>query len=141
MIGAMTYIGFDFGTKKIGVAIGSDDTRCSRPLTTVRMTRRGPDWDALDRLMRVWQPGAIVVGVPITHGDRASERALRCNRFGRRLAGRYRVPLHFVDESLTSKSAEGHLKDDGLNHGQRMLLRDQVAAQLILETFLHDQLP
>ena len=66
MIRPKTYVGFDFGTKKIGVAVGSDMTRSSRALATVQVIRGGPDWAALDHLMDEWRPDAAVVGLPVT---------------------------------------------------------------------------
>ncbi len=128
-------LGFDYGQKRIGVAVGQRLTATARPLVTLATRNGAPDWEAIGRLLREWQPEALVVGVP-THADGSEFETTRAaRRFGNRLAGRYNLRVHFVDETLTSAAAESLLSEAGALRDCGEL--DRVAAQLILETWLH----
>lgn len=128
---ARTLLGFDFGDKRIGVAVGQTLTGTANALTTIRMTRQQPDWAAITRLIDDWQPQALVVGIPLTmHGD---EQPLtdRARAFARKLEGRYHLPVHGVDERLSSRAARDEL--------QSSYSVDPAAARIILETWLTEQ--
>jgi putative Holliday junction resolvase len=131
-----TLLGFDYGTKKIGVAVGQTVTRTASPLTTLRHRGQKPDWAAIEALVREWRPEAAVLGLPHNMDDTEEETlAAPVRRFARQLAGRFGIPVHLVDERLTTLAAERALRDQGRG---RVDALDAYAAKLILETWLGD---
>ncbi|MEN8175837.1 MAG: Holliday junction resolvase RuvX [Pseudomonadota bacterium] len=124
-------LGFDYGTRRIGVAVGDSITRRARPLTTVKAAEGKPDWRAIQALLDEWRPDALVVGLPYNMDDSESEIAPLARRFARQLEGRFGLPVHLVDERLTTHEAEAHL---GAEASRRREL-DPLAAALILETW------
>ncbi len=132
------FLGFDFGLRRTGVAVGEALTGSARPLQTLSCRDGQPDWDQVAALISEWRPLGLVVGVP-THADgtlpAAGEAA---QRFARRLHGRYRLPVHTIDEHLSSREAERALGERGL-HGQRLRKQkgkiDSLAASIILESW------
>ena len=127
-VSAQSYLSFDFGLKRVGVASGNDLTDTATPLTTIAV-QGAARFDAIGRLLRDWQPGAIVVGVP-RHPDGAPhENTLRAERFARQLAGRFGLPVHEVDERYTTTEAHALGATDA----------DAAAAALILEQFLRQR--
>ncbi len=134
-----TLLGFDFGVRRIGVAVGQTITASARPLTTLNCPQRGvPDWAALDRLLREWQPQALVVGRP-THADGSdNSTTVASDAFARALGDRYRLSVHRVDERLSSHEAETRLAQQGTRARQKKGAIDMMAACIILETWLAD---
>ncbi len=128
---AEVFLGFDYGSKRIGVAVGQSITHSARPLETVCSRNDRPDWQAITRLVHTWQPTGLVVGLPVNMDGTEQEATHRARRFSRQLAGRYALPVHLVDERLSSVEAELRLRDQG-HLGDEV---DPVAAQLILETW------
>ena len=98
-------LGFDFGTRRIGVAIGNRLTRHARPLTTID-SRDDARWQALGALIDEWQPAELAVGIPRHPDDTPHEMTARCERFARQLEGRYRLPVARVDERYSSAVVE-----------------------------------
>ena len=133
----LTFLGFDHGTRNIGVAVGQTRTRTAQDLDTV--ARRGcvPDWDRISRHVADWQPDAFVVGLPLDSLGRETAMSREARRFGQSLAGRYNLEVHWVNEFLSSEAALELVSRQG-RRGARGL-KDQVAARLILETFLDEQ--
>ena len=127
-------LGFDYGTKRIGVAVGQSITSSAAPLAIVRATDGRPDWGHISRLIREWKPAALVVGLPYNMDDSEADIAPRVRKFARQLEGRYRLPVHLVDERLTSVEAERRLGRDAERSGRL----DSLAATFILETWLRD---
>lgn len=147
-----TLLGFDFGTRRIGVAVGQELTGQARPLTVVRARRDGgPDWDTISRLIAEWRPDALVVGMPLHMDGSEHELTRLARRFGNRLAGRYNLPVHRVDERLTSVEAERLLAEAGADTDRQRGRRrrtgnaeadvDSLAAALILQAWLDRQPP
>jgi len=128
-------LGFDFGPRKIGVAVGQTLTGSASPLTTLRARDRRPDWEGIGRLIGEWTPQALVVGIPYDMDDKEVDWAPRVHRFVRQLEGRFRLPVHRVDERLTSREARTLM---GRAATSREAV-DAVAASLILETWLSEQ--
>ena len=125
----LSFLAFDFGTKRVGVATGNTLTRSAQPLRSVAGGAAAP-FDAIGRLIAEWQPDALVVGVP-RHPDGAPhENTRRARRFASQLQGRFRLPVHEVDERYTTTEAKA-LDAPDLDAG---------AAAIILEQFLstHD---
>lgn len=134
-----TYLGFDFGRRRIGVAAGQRLTASAEAVATVANRPHGPDWPALDRLVAEWRPSGLVVGVPL-HLDGSEQPETRAARaFGEQLAARYHLPCHCADERLTSRAASAAIAEArAAGHGRRQRKGDvdRVAARLILEDWL-----
>lgn len=128
-----TLLGFDFGTQRIGVAVGQELTRTATPLVTLNNRDGGPDWPAISRLIEEWQPEALVVGVPLNAEGGETESSRLARRFGNRLTGRYNLPVYTADERLSSSAAEELLSAQGRYQKSDI---DKVAAQLILQGWL-----
>lgn len=127
-----TLLAFDYGEKRIGIAVGQTLTRSANPLTTVGMTGVSPDWEAISRIVETWQPDALVVGLPLNMDGTEQAVTVSARRFGNQLRGRYRLPVHLVDERLTTREARNRLESEG-----RIGDEDHpVAAQIILESWL-----
>jgi putative Holliday junction resolvase len=119
-----TVLAFDFGLKRIGVAVGEPELRTAHPLPAIA----APGFDAISRLVNEWKPAQIVVGLPVAaNGEHPLAR--RVERFARQLEGRFRLPVARVDERFTSVEAESRLR------GVKNKAIDSVAAQLILEQY------
>ncbi len=128
-----TLIGFDFGPRKIGVAIGQSITATAAPLTTLRSRDDRPDWPRIEALIREWQPDAAVVGLPYNMDDTETAIAPLARRFARQIQGRFGLPVHLVDERLTTLAAIL-----GRKAASREVV-DAMAAKLLLETWLNDR--
>jgi len=133
-----TLLGFDFGTRRVGVAVGQEVTGTARPLTTLRSPNGAVDWTAISRLIEEWRPDALVVGLPLHMDGTEQEMTRAARRFGNRLRGRYNLPVFTVDERLTSDEAERLLGESGESTEQKEAV-DAVAAQLILQAWLEQQ--
>lgn len=131
-----TLLGFDYGRRRIGVALGQEFTGTARALTTLDSRNGGPDWEAIGRLIEEWQPQALVVGIPCHMDGSEHEMTRAARRFGNRLNGRYNLPVYTVDERLTSDEAERLLAEEGRGGRQHKAEIDMLAAQLILQAWL-----
>ena len=127
-----TLLGFDYGTTKIGIAVGQSITATATPLTTLRAIRQRPDWQRIAELIEVWQPTELVVGLPCDIDGSETDISGRAKRFARQLQGRFRLPVHMIDERLTSMEARQQLQRRPKNIEEL----DAIAASLILETWL-----
>lgn len=132
-----TLMAFDYGTRRIGVAVGERSTGTARPLATVANRASGPDWGRIERLMAQWQPARLLVGLPLDLEGNEQPMTRAARRFARRLAGRYGLPVTEVDERLTTREAWQRRTDPGGPAPRAEV--DAVAAALILETWLHEQ--
>lgn len=132
------YLGFDFGTRSLGVAVGSSATGQAEALTTTTVKNQLPDWAVLDRLVAEWQPAALIVGLPRNMDDSESEMTRAARKFGQRLAGRYNLPVQWVDERLTSVDAQNAMVEARVPWKQRKSRIDRLAAQSILQSFLDE---
>ena len=132
---SQTLLGFDYGTKRIGVAVGQDITRTVTPLTTLHCSNETPDWEAISKLIAEWKPDRLVVGLPL-HLDGTSQPLTdRAQRFGNQLKGRYNLPVELVDERLTSHEAEMELATQKGKTTKADI--DALAAALILQSWLN----
>ncbi len=130
-------LGFDFGTKRIGVAVGQELTCTARALVTLNNQNGAPDWEAISRLIDEWKPAALVVGLPLNLDGSDHEVTRLARRFGNRLRGRYNLPVYTMDERLSSAEAEAQLAAQGRYEKADV---DKMAAQLILQGWLEQQL-
>ena len=131
-------LAFDFGTRKIGVAVGNTLVRVAHPLTTIRSEARASRFDAIVALIDEWRPQALVVGRPV-HADgtpHARDRAVR--RLCALARGTLRLPVLRVDERFTTQIADASLREAGMRGAARAEARDAMAAQLILQAWFDD---
>ena len=122
-------MGFDFGMKRIGVAVGQKVTQTASGLTVVQACDGIPRWEQLDKLILDWQPEKFIVGLPLNMDGSKSEMSQKANKFSRRLSSRYDIPSEMFDERLTSFEARGHEEKTHI---------DAIAARLILESWLRE---
>lgn len=132
-------LGFDYGTKQIGVAVGQMITGQARELCVLKARDGVPDWNQIEALLREWQPDALVVGLPLNMDGSPSEMSARAEKFARRLNGRYNLPVHTHDERLTTYEAKGERLRAGQTDGFRAHPVDALAAALLLEGWLSEQ--
>ena len=135
-----TLIGFDFGSRRIGVAVGETTTRIASPLGAIEGEANDARFEAIGRIVDEWHPAGFVVGRP-RHSD-GSEHAVAklAEKFGRRLEARYKVPVTYVDETLTSAEAESSLRQTRTRAGSKSDV-DALAATLILQSYLDEMKP
>jgi len=134
-----TVLAFDFGTRFIGVAIGSPLTRRARALVSLRVSRAGqPDWDALTRLIEEWRPKTLVVGLPLNMDGTPTARTAAARKFGNRLKARYNLPVRMVDERLTTVLARQSLREAGVSGTRQKPRLDPEAARHILQAYLDE---
>ena len=132
-------LGFDFGTKQIGVAVGQAITGQARELCTLKAQNGIPDWDKVQALIKEWQPDAIVVGLPLNMDGTRSNMSDLAEKFSRKLNGRFGVAVYTHDERLTTFEAKGERMARG---GQKGSYRDNpvdaIAAALLLQGWLDE---
>lgn len=133
---ANTLMGFDYGSSKIGVAIGQVITQTATPLTTLRSVKNQPDWQRIAQLIEEWKPDTLIVGLPIQMNGTDAEMAAPARRFARQLNGRFKLPVHMVDEKLTSREAWSRIGGKAIKDVTQI---DSMAAKLILETWFSSQ--
>ena len=132
MSDSKTLIAFDYGEKRIGTAVGQTVTGTATALDTVAVRGTIPDWGAIDRLIDTWKPNALVVGLPLNMDGTEQWITARARRFANRLQGRSGLPVHLVDERLSTREAWARLTASGSRRDQP----DPIAAQIILEGWL-----
>ena len=132
-------MGFDFGTVRIGVAVGETITGLAHPLTMIASEPLAQRFEQIGALLAEWRPHQIVVGLP-THLDGTEhEMTQRCRRFGNQLHGRFNLPVTWVDERLSSAEAEQRLQQAGQSARAAKANVDAVAAQILLQQWLDQQ--
>jgi putative Holliday junction resolvase len=126
-----TVLGFDFGERRIGVAVGQTITRSATPLAIIVVRDGQPDWAALSQMVREYEPQLFLVGIPTHENGSPHALAARVERFCRQLHERYRLPVETIDEHLSSVEAEARAD----THAAPV---DALAAQVILETWFNE---
>lgn len=133
-----TILAFDFGLRRIGVAVGQQVTQSANPLTVIKNGDTGPDWDAIAALVEDWQPARLVVGMPMNADGSPCEIATKVRKFIEEL-GRFGRPVETEDERFSSLEAEELLKSEraaGLRGRISKEMIDSAAATLIAERWL-----
>jgi len=133
---AQTLLGFDFGLKHIGVAVGQTLTCTTQPLLSLKAQKGVPNWNEIDKLIKTWQPQAIVIGIPLNMDGTEQPLTHAARHFANEIAQRYKITVHRVDERLSTKEARTQLFASG---GYRALSKqaiDQRSAELILQSWL-----
>jgi len=131
---ARTVLAFDFGIKRIGVAVGEPELGTAHPLPGIA-AEGDARFAAIGRLVAEWKPARLVVGLPLAANGSAHDMTQRATRFARRLRGRFHLPVELVDERYTSVEAAQRLR----GRGAARLAIDSVAAQLILEQYFDER--
>lgn len=135
-----TTLAFDYGARRIGVAVGNCQLATASALTTLNTRKGVTDWHALDQLIREWQPLTLVVGIPHHADGKEGALATRIREFASGLESRFDLPVAFVDESLTSREADAELREKRRSGTLRRRVSpgdsDRIAARLILETWM-----
>lgn len=134
-----TVLGFDFGEKRIGVAVGELETGLATPLLTIAEEATDRRFQQIENLLNEWKPCALIVGLPVHMDGTEHELTRLARKFGNRLTGRFGLPVKFVDERLSSVAADEMLREAGLNRRRRKTPLDAVAAQQILQQWLDDR--
>ena len=137
-----TVLGFDYGGSKIGIAVGQTSTGFAEGIATIRASSPAGPWREIGKLITEWQPDVLVVGLPFALDGSEPEFAGCAREFGRQMHCRFELPVDFVDETLTTDFADSIIRETTAP-GKRITrrrtsLRDQLAAELILKTYLHD---
>lgn len=137
--GRGSVLGFDFGLARIGVAVGELETRQANALLTIAESSAERSFGAIGQLIDEWRPVALVVGIPCHLDGKEHEMTARCRRFANQLHGRYALPVHHIDERLSSAAADTALRSAGESRWQDRKSRlDAVAAQILLQDFLNE---
>ncbi len=133
---AGTVLAFDYGTQRIGVAVGETATGVAHPLTTLAVRQADTPFERIAALIAEWHPALLLVGLP-THADGTSHAmTARSRRFAEELRGRFALPIAFADERFTTKHALCALRESGASRRARDDARDSVAAQIMLQAYL-----
>ena len=131
-----TLLGFDFGKQRIGIAVGQSITGTATALRTLCSHNGKPDWEAITSLVEEWRPTALVVGLPLHADGSDSNMTSAARKFARQLEARYRLPVHTMDERLSSHAAR-QLQQEG-RHGTQAGI-DAAAAMIILQNWLESE--
>jgi putative Holliday junction resolvase len=130
-----TVLAFDFGEKRIGIAVGEWALGQAHPLTTIRGEVNAQRFAAISALIDEWRPLSLVVGLPVALDGSAHAMTARCTRFANQLRGRFGLPVDYAEERLTSVEAEERLRESGLHGRSAKEHVDALAAQIILQCF------
>ncbi|MGC2166463.1 MAG: Holliday junction resolvase RuvX [Gallionella sp.] len=133
-----TLLAFDFGTRRIGIAVGNTISATAQPLCTINDEKNDSRFAAIAALIREWEPSALVVGVPCNVDGTPHELTALSRRFANRLKGRFALPTLLVDERYTSAAASSVLNERGIHGRKQKHLIDQYAAQQILQAYLDE---
>ena len=123
-----TLLCFDFGEKRIGVAVGQTITGTATPLETISVHKNKPDWGKIKHLIDDWRPDALIVGTPLNMNGAAQKITQIAEKFARQLEGRFHLPVFGMDERLSTYEASQRTNNS--------TALDPIAAQVILESWL-----
>lgn len=129
-------LAFDFGTRRIGVAMGDETLGIANPLTVIDADDNATRFTEIAKLIAEWQPTRLVVGLALDMEGNEHEMTRRCRRFAHQIEGRFHLPVSLVDERLSSHEAEARLAAQGVRWQQRKPQLDAEAAAVILQDFL-----
>lgn len=134
-------LAFDFGVKRIGVAVGETQLGSARALTVIAGEANDARFAAVAKLLAEWQPVRLLVGRPCHEDGTPHELTARCERFAKQLRGRYGLPVDLVDERFSSVAAEAELAAAGHGWRERKAQVDAEAARIILQTWFATHVP
>ena len=128
----VTLLAFDYGEKRIGVAVANSLTKSARPLVVLQNRSREYRFEAVGKLIGEWKPAVLVVGLPMHPDGAPHEMTQLAKRFGNQLNGRFNLPVTWVDERYSSVEAKAGIR---AGHGRADML-DAEAASIILQQYL-----
>ena len=136
-----TILSFDFGLKKIGIAVGNSHTKSAQILASIANSKNSPHFEKLDKLINEWKPDLLVVGMPLNMDGTESKLCQQVKIFGNALGNRYNLQVEYEDERLSSNQADLLLREtlesnQGLSNKMKNK-RDQIAAKLILQSYFN----
>lgn len=137
---SLTVMAFDYGKKRIGTAVGERLIGTAQELKTVSNSTVGPQWSVIESLVQQWRPDAFVVGLPLpADGNTSAPMVAGAKAFGDEIASRFKLPVHYIDEHLSSHAADiemraGVAKGKRIS-GKKIASRDSIAARLILQSW------
>ncbi len=131
-------IGFDFGMKRIGMAVGQSISNTASPLSTLSARDGVPNWQDLERVLKDWHPNTLVVGLPKKIDGTEQHTTFAAKKFAKKLK-RYQLPIHLVDERLTTVEARALAFEQGGYQQLKQSQIDSLAAVLIVEQWLMEQ--
>jgi putative Holliday junction resolvase len=134
-----TVMGFDYGARRIGIAVGNAISNSARALDVLANGERGPDWQRLDGLLREWRPDMLLVGLPLMLDDSEQRNSRAARAFAAELEQRYRLPVRLVDERHSSQEATQRFaarRASGAARRKQATALDAVAAEIIVERWL-----
>ena len=132
------YLGFDYGYKRIGVAVGQAVTGTAKPLKIISAKEGIPDWRNVEVLIGQWRPKALIVGLPTCIDGKEQYTTDAARNFAQQLRERFVLPVHLVDERLTTVEARAEMFAQGGYRKIKNTAIDSIAACIILEQWLHD---
>ena len=144
MLDAGVVLGFDYGLRRIGVAVGQRITGTASAVAVLRNTDTGPDWPACDALLKTWRPQAIVVGLPLARDGDEQPMTHAARAYAEQLGARYQLPVHLVDERFTSRAADSAFAEArraGVARRKDAAMLDAQAARRIVEQWLSQPIP
>jgi len=133
-----TILALDFGTRWIGVAVGDTETRIASPLGMFEAQTPGRRMAQVEALLREWRPQQLVVGLPLAMDGDEHAMTRRVRRFARELESRFKLPVAFADERLSSVAAEATLREAGRGGRRHKQEAHALAAKVILQSFLDE---
>jgi len=137
-----TILAFDYGLKRIGVAIGNTLMASARPLTTLTQSEKGISWEEVDVLLQTWKPQRLLLGMPERDDGQPSELAPGIKKFGEKLQTRYDLPLSYINEQFSSLEAKAQLKQQRQTGRKKRLKKtdiDKQAAAILLDNWFEEQ--
>lgn len=135
----LTILAFDYGTKSIGTAIGQSITQTGTELPPLPAKHGQPQWSEVGHLLDIWKPNLVLVGLPLNMDDSESSLAEEARRFGRRIHGRFGVPVEMYDERLTTREAKHEACERGHKGNYAEQPIDSIAARILLESWFRSQ--
>nr|WP_298890414.1 Holliday junction resolvase RuvX [uncultured Acinetobacter sp.] len=135
---AQTIMAFDFGTQKMGIAVGQSLIQNSNPLALFPMKDGIPNWDDLLKIVKQWQPNLFLVGLPLNMDDSESDLSRRARKFARRLRHQTNIDTWMVDERLTTRDARQDLMKLHAQGQAKHIQADSLAAGLLLESWYRE---
>ena len=130
-----TVLAFDFGEKRIGIAVGDTLLKLAHPLLTIEAEDNAGKFTQIDALLQEWRPSLLVVGLPMSLDGEAHAMTALAQKFAQRLEGRFNLPVVMIDERLSSAEAAQSLREAGIRGRAQKQHLDQVAAQTILQSY------
>lgn len=135
---AQTIMAFDFGTQKMGIAVGQSLIQNTNPLALFPMKDGIPNWEDLLKIVKQWQPDLFLVGLPLNMDDSESDLSRRARKFARRLRHQTNIETWMVDERLTTRDARHDLANLQAQGQAKRIPADSLAAGLLLENWYHE---